>query len=36
MAGIINNELVFTPFIETIRSGKPISEDLIRMVSILS
>ena len=36
MAGIINNELVYTPFIETIRSGKPISEDLIRMVSILS
>ena len=36
MAGIISNELVYTPFIETIRSGKPISEDLIRMVSILS
>ncbi|MBC8112453.1 MAG: 6-phosphofructokinase [Verrucomicrobia bacterium] len=36
MAGIKNNQVVYTPFGETIRSGKPISEDLIRMVGILS
>jgi 6-phosphofructokinase 1 len=36
MAGILNNEVVYTPFGETIRSGKPISEDLIRLVGILS
>lgn len=36
MAGIINNELVYTPFKDTIRLPKPISEDLLRMVKILS
>ncbi|ADB40259.1 6-phosphofructokinase [Spirosoma linguale] len=36
MAGIINNELVYTPFRDTIRLPKPISEDLLRMVKILS
>ena len=36
MAGIINNELVYTPFEDTIRLPKPISEDLLRMVRILS
>jgi 6-phosphofructokinase 1 len=36
MAGIINNELVYTPFEDTIRLPKPISEDLLRMVKILS
>jgi 6-phosphofructokinase 1 len=36
MAGIINNELAYTSFGETIRANKPISEDLIRMVGILS
>ncbi|MBC7571552.1 MAG: 6-phosphofructokinase [Spirosoma sp.] len=36
MAGIINNELVYTPLKDTIRLPKPISEDLLRMVKILS
>jgi 6-phosphofructokinase 1 len=36
MAGIINNEVVFTPFIDTIKKQKPIHEDLLRMVHILS
>ncbi|MBO0938890.1 6-phosphofructokinase [Fibrella sp. HMF5335] len=36
MAGVINNELVYTPFRDTIRLPKPISEDLLRMVKILS
>lgn len=36
MAGIINNEVVYTPFKETITMQKPIHPDLIRMVDILS
>ncbi len=36
MAGIINNELVYTPFIDTIQKAKPIHPDLLRMVHILS
>lgn len=36
MAGIINNELVYTPFEDTIRLPKPINEDLLRMVKVLS
>lgn len=36
MAGIVNNELVYTPFRDTIRLPKPINEDLLRMVRILS
>ncbi|WP_025762490.1 6-phosphofructokinase [Dyadobacter tibetensis] len=36
MAGIINNELVYTPFEDCIRLPKPINEDLMRMVKILS
>ena len=36
MAGIINNELVYTPLEDTIRLPKPINEDLLRMVRILS
>lgn len=36
MAGIINNELVYTPFIDTIKKQKPIHDDLLRMVHILS
>jgi 6-phosphofructokinase 1 len=36
MAGIVNDELVYTPFEDTITKRKPINEDLIRMVSILS
>ncbi|GAB4039607.1 6-phosphofructokinase [Spirosoma gilvum] len=36
MAGIVNNELVYTPFRDTIRLPKPINEDLLRMVKILS
>ncbi len=36
MSGIINDELVYTPFEQTITQKKPIKEDVIRMVSILS
>lgn len=36
MAGIVNNELVYTPFIDTIKKAKPIHDDLLRMVHILS
>lgn len=36
MAGIVNNELIYTPFKDTIRLPKPINEDLLRMVKILS
>lgn len=36
MAGIINDELVYTPFADTIKKPKPISDELIRMVDILS
>lgn len=36
MAGVINNELVYTPFIDTIKKNKPIHDDLLRMVHILS
>ncbi|GAB3712620.1 6-phosphofructokinase [Spirosoma flavus] len=36
MAGIVNNELIYTPFRDTIRLPKPINEDLLRMVKILS
>jgi 6-phosphofructokinase 1 len=36
MAGIVNNEVVYTPFKETITMKKPIHPDLIRMVDILS
>lgn len=36
MAGIVNNELTYTPFIDTIKLPKPINEDLLRMVRILS
>lgn len=36
MAGVINNELVYTPFEDTIRLPKPISDDFLRMVKILS
>ncbi|GAB3993574.1 6-phosphofructokinase [Spirosoma daeguense] len=36
MAGIVNNELVYTAFRDTIRLPKPINEDLLRMVKILS
>jgi 6-phosphofructokinase 1 len=36
MAGVINNEVVFTPFHETITEKKLIHQDLIRLVNILS
>lgn len=36
MAGVINNELIYTPFRDTIRLPKPINQDLLRMVKILS
>ncbi len=36
MAGVVNNELVFTPFHETITLKKPIYHDLMRMARILA
>ncbi|WP_041341916.1 6-phosphofructokinase [Runella slithyformis] len=36
MVGIINNEIIYTPFRDTIRLPKPINEDMLRMVKILS
>ncbi|MFN8343368.1 MAG: 6-phosphofructokinase [Spirosomataceae bacterium] len=36
MVGIVNNELIYTPFKDTIRLPKPINEDMLRMVKILS
>lgn len=35
MAGIINNQLVFTPFNDTIHKKKPISNELLRIAHIL-
>lgn len=36
MVGIVNNRLTYTPFHETITKEKPIADDLLRMVHILS
>lgn len=36
MAGLVNNEVVYTPFYDTITKSKPIHTDLIRLVEILS
>ncbi len=36
MAGIINSELTYTPFIDTITKDKPINPEFINMVNILS
>ncbi|MFN8355767.1 MAG: 6-phosphofructokinase [Spirosomataceae bacterium] len=36
MAGVVDNQLIYTPFHDTITKQKPISEDLLRMVKILS
>jgi 6-phosphofructokinase 1 len=36
MAGIVNNQLVYTPFGDTIRKKKQINQDLMRLVQILS
>jgi 6-phosphofructokinase 1 len=36
MAGVVNDEIVYTPFEDTISMKKPISEDLIRMATVLS
>ena len=35
MAGIINNEIVFTPFIDTITKKKPLIADMLRILPIL-
>jgi 6-phosphofructokinase 1 len=35
MAGIINNEVIYTPFIDTITKKKPLLQDLLRMLPIL-
>lgn len=36
MVGVVNNQLVYTPFNDTITKTKPIHPDLIRMLNILS
>lgn len=36
MVGVVNNNIVYTPFKDTIRLPKPINEDMLRMVKILS
>ena len=36
MVGVINDQVVYTPFRDTIRLPKPINEDMLRMVKILS
>lgn len=36
MAGVVNNRIVFTDFKECINTTKPLDQDLIRMVKILS
>jgi 6-phosphofructokinase 1 len=36
MAGIVNDQLVYTPFRDTITKQKPINKDLIRLIEILS
>lgn len=36
MAGVVNNRLVYTPFHDTITKKKPVADDLLRMVHILS
>jgi 6-phosphofructokinase 1 len=36
MAGIVNGELVYTPFVDTIKKVKPISPNYARMIDILS
>jgi 6-phosphofructokinase 1 len=36
MVGVVNNQLVYTPFNDTITKTKPIHPDLIRMLGILS
>lgn len=36
MAGIVNDQMVYTPFSDSIKKKKPFNKDLIRMVNILS
>ncbi|MGL4631152.1 MAG: 6-phosphofructokinase [Leadbetterella sp.] len=36
MAGIMNNDIVYTPFIDTIKKKKPLHTDLLRLVEILN
>ena len=36
MVGVVNNRLIYTPFHEAITKDKPISDDMLRMVHILS
>ena len=36
MAGLINNKIVFTPFIKTIKHHKELNKNLLRIVEILS
>lgn len=36
MVGVVNNRIVFTDFKECINTSKPLDQDLLRMVKILS
>ena len=36
MAGIVNDEMIYTPFSDSIKKKKPFNKDLIRMVNVLS
>jgi 6-phosphofructokinase 1 len=36
MAGIVNNEVVFTPFDKVVKGSMPISEDMLDMIRVLS
>lgn len=36
MAGMVNNEVVFTPFEHCVKMGKPMSEDMLQMIQVLS
>ncbi len=36
MAGVINNEVVFTPFSKVVKGTAPISEDMLDMIRVLS
>lgn len=36
MAGVINNEVTFTPFSSCVKVGKPMSADMLNMIQVLS
>jgi hypothetical protein len=36
MVGIINQEIVFTPFAQCVKLQKPISRDMVEMIHVLA